>query len=86
MHHTTDKIVPTNRLTTPQRKNKTKQKNKQIGYWVSEKGKCNEMVIKLKTQCIITRCRLDTAFHGILNAIGDICERTCHKVVFLCGQ
>ena len=29
-------------LTTPQHK-------KQIGYWLSEKGKCNEMVIKLKT-------------------------------------
>ena len=30
-------------LTTPQHE-------KQINYWVSEKGKCNEMVIKLKIE------------------------------------
>ena len=30
-------------LTTPQHE-------KQISYWVSEKGKCNEMVIKLKIE------------------------------------
>ena len=24
----------------------------------------------------------DTAFYKLLNAIGDICERTCHKVLF----
>ena len=23
-----------------------------------------------------------TVFHRILNAIGDICDRTCHKVLF----
>ena len=28
----------------------TPQQEKQIGYWVSENGKCNEMVIKLKIE------------------------------------
>ena len=30
--------------------NDTPPHQKQIGYWVSEKGKCNKMVIKLKIE------------------------------------
>ena len=58
------------------------QKDRQIDKQINRHSRIDRGCSLSNSMLLVRRSRFNTTFYKIFNAIGDVCERTCHKVQF----